>query len=121
MKNIYEQLLLCAIIYLRKQHFIFLVLFVIFAWLLSMNKKWCYCLSKTTMFSQQNFFIDLLMLMSNRRLPLIIKVTLISILILKAIGSTAIGAMEFRRHFCHSKISLICFIYLSFPNLFLYH
>ena len=73
------------------------------------------------MFSQQNYFTDLLMLMLNRRLPLIIKVMLISILILKAIGSKAIGTMEFCRLFCHSKISLICLIYLSFPNLFLYH
>ena len=56
LKNICEQLLLwVAIIYLKKQHFIFLWLFVRFAWLLSMNKKQCYSLLLTTMSSRQNY------------------------------------------------------------------
>ena len=46
LKNICKVLVLgVATIYLRKQYFIFLLLFVSFAWLLTMNKKRCYSLS----------------------------------------------------------------------------
>ena len=84
LKNICERelLLWVAIIYLRKQDFIFLLLFVRFAWLLSMEKKTVLLLpcrkqlcfhDRITKFINRFSHVTL-----NRGMPLIIKIKLVN-------------------------------------------